>query len=705
MTSQSQVQRSSRVDKESALSLGLTELDLHRLGDAGRAVGRNGKQVPVAGDHDAGVGGGADGELAVGADGEVLERHAALVGVDRVGDGAHAHQGELVVGGGGALDAGDGKGERVAGADGGLVQVADHGAGGGGAVGVEQVGGRQDLAVGVVDRLVALGGRALDGGDVAETAAADEDGGVGQQDGDGVVVAGLLGGGQLGPGLGGRVEHLGDEDGVGVAEDDGALHASGDDDLAVGQDDGVGEAALEGHVGDALDDGGAAGLADGGDVGAVVGVAVGVVGRAAGAQDLAAQGVEHDKDAAHGVGVVAGAGVDHGAVALGAVPVLRRRGAGLEHGPVAPGKEPGVVVLAPDALVVLGQHGLDVGALEHLPLVGAGVVDLALLAAPLTRVGAADGEHLAVGQRARRLVATRDLQVGLAREGVRVGVVDRDGVGVGSTLDQDATVGQLADAGAEHVVVRVGDLAVRRLVRGQVERAELRQARRATKGVHAPRREEHEPAGGREGRHDVGGHGDQRQGDDVGPDTLLGVADDHSLVGGLGSLAILGRLARGRRRVGAVGQELGDGVKVGIDGPDHVRGLVVVLDVADRVLLVVDGADTLVVVVAQSHARPGAADALDNLERLASVLEVGSVADGQAHVLRRLPDRLLGCAVCEARGERRGALRRGEVAAEESSSKAHGPQGSSGLLGDLESEKNGLVWCFDLSSTRVLHCK
>ena len=265
------------------------------LGHTGRALGRHGEEVVVSRQQDTRIGRQLHGDLAILVL-KVLKRDATLVTVDRVGNGSHADDGE------GFGFAGDGEGKRVSpGADRLLSEVRDNRASGLGAVGVEEVGRGEDLAVGMVDARVALGGRAANGGDVAESAAAAEDCAIGHEDRHGVVVARDGLGSELGPFLGRGVEELGFQNGGGVGEDDGAALATGHKDGAVGQDDRVGEAARSSHVGNALDLGRLISLADGGDVSSGCGVAVGVLGATAGREDLAAGGVVHGPDTAHGI--------------------------------------------------------------------------------------------------------------------------------------------------------------------------------------------------------------------------------------------------------------------------------------------------------------------------------------------------------------------------------------------------------------------
>ena len=123
-------------------------------------------------------------------------------------------------------------------------------------------------------------------------------------------------------------------------------------------------------------------LVDRGDVGTRIRIGVRVARRASSAKDLAR--LVHNKDAAHG-------GADRvsdtcsylRASSLGSIPVHIHRGTCLEDAAVLPGKEPGMVVLAPNAFAINGKHRLDLSSRQCFPGVGLGIVDLAVLA--LTR--------------------------------------------------------------------------------------------------------------------------------------------------------------------------------------------------------------------------------------------------------------------------------------------------------------------------------
>lgn len=113
-----------------------------------------------------------------------------------------------------------------------------------GAGGVEQVGGAVDLAVVVVRRAAA-----------AEAAASGQNRGVGQEEADGVVVAGDAHG-RDGREVGGDgVPDLGLELAAVVREGDADFLAAGDEDRPVWEDDGVGEDSGKGHGADGLDGG------------------------------------------------------------------------------------------------------------------------------------------------------------------------------------------------------------------------------------------------------------------------------------------------------------------------------------------------------------------------------------------------------------------------------------------------------------------
>ena len=135
-------------------------------------------------------------------------------------------------------------------------------------------------------------------------------------------------------------------------------------------------------------------------------------------------------------------------------------GAGLEDGSVLPAKQPAVVVLAPDTLMICGAHDLGVGIRQVRPLFRGRIVNLAVLSLAASRVGTADGEDASVGKDGGGLVTTRDLHVGAASELVGSRVVDADDVGIRAAGDEDTAVGKLADTRAEHIMTSVGDLAL-----------------------------------------------------------------------------------------------------------------------------------------------------------------------------------------------------------------------------------------------------
>lgn len=339
----------------------------------------------------------------------------------------------------------------------------------------------------MVGCLVTSGSGATDFGNVAETATTNEDSGIGKQDGHGVVVARDGVGSKLGPLVGGRVVQLRDEDAISVGKDHGLALTSCDEDSSVRQDGSIAETAREGHVSNTLDSSRLVGLSEGGDVGVLVGVTVGVVGGTSSGEDLASNSIVHGKDTAHGVNIVSAAGLDNGTLLLSAVPVLIFARASLEDTASLPAEEPGVVILAPDTFMILGEHGLDVGASEHGPLVSLGVVDLTILTLARTRVSSTNCENSSVGENGGSLVATGHLHVGAAGESVGLGVVDTDSVGIGTTLDQDTAIGKLAHTRAEHVVVGIGDLSGANLSTREIKGSELGSARGATESILTPR--------------------------------------------------------------------------------------------------------------------------------------------------------------------------------------------------------------------------
>ena len=410
--------------------------DLRHARHAGRV---DGEQHPVPRHGDARVRGHLE-RIGVGARGERGEGDAALVRVDGVRGGTRADQGE---GGDGAV--GD-RGEGAAYVDGGGGDAGDDGPGGGGAGGGEEVWRGEDLGVEVV--VGAVG---------AEAATTAEDGGVGQEEGDGVVVAAVDHEGHGLEGLGGGGPEFGREDGVVVVERVGVLLAADDEDGAVGEDDGVGEGAAVGHAGQGLDGGGI--------VDAVQRDEVDVVGRhgvlvgcgAAEGQDLAGDGVDHHRVAAHGVGVGgAVSGGFHSSVAAGGgVPVHGHAGAGLEDRAVAPREEPAVVVGAIDALGVVGEHGCDRIARQQGPGVVGIRVDLAVLAAFAAGPRSANGPDATVGQRGLRLITAGNLH---DRENTPCGgrgSVDADLICVVTPSDEGFTSEVHGQPWTEHVVLCV----------------------------------------------------------------------------------------------------------------------------------------------------------------------------------------------------------------------------------------------------------
>ena len=81
----------------------------------------------------------------------------------------------------------------------------------------------------------------------AEAAAGGEDGGVGEEEGDGVVVSGYAHGRDWREGGGDGVPEFWGELTAVVGEGDAVVLAAGDEDCACGEDDGVGEDSGVGH--------------------------------------------------------------------------------------------------------------------------------------------------------------------------------------------------------------------------------------------------------------------------------------------------------------------------------------------------------------------------------------------------------------------------------------------------------------------------
>ena len=106
-------------------------------------------------------------------------------------------------------------------------------------------------------------GIAMVGAIACETAAAGPDATVGEEEGEGVVVARGDHGGDVAPLAGGGVPDFGGENGAGVVEFEAGSIAADDHDFAIGEDDGVAELAAIFHRLGHGDDGGAGADVDG----------------------------------------------------------------------------------------------------------------------------------------------------------------------------------------------------------------------------------------------------------------------------------------------------------------------------------------------------------------------------------------------------------------------------------------------------------
>lgn len=363
---------------------------MHSHSNTGRTLRRHDKEIVESRKQDPRVGRKTHGNV-VSIPCDVVERNTTLVAVDRVRDAAHADER-------GGRKVGCGELQCASDLDRALGEVGNGRASGVGAVVVEQVGRLEVLAVGVVDRLVAASGRALDFVDVAEASAADEDARVGKENGDGVVVARHCVSGELGPLLRLGVEEFGDEDTVGVGEHERLALSAGDEHSAVWQHDSVGEAAGEGEVSDTLNRGWLVGFSNGRDVGFGGRGAFSVVLSSSSAEDLTSDRIVHDPDTTHGVLGVASSGFGDGSTTSSTEPVLILTGACLEDTALLPPEEPCVVVLTPDTLVVLCENWVRVCVWEIGPFLGIGVVYLAVLGLSRTGVGTADCENSTVRQ-------------------------------------------------------------------------------------------------------------------------------------------------------------------------------------------------------------------------------------------------------------------------------------------------------------------
>lgn len=255
------------------------------------------------------------------------------------------------------------------------------------AVGVEQVRRPEDLRVVVVRRAP----------HAAQPAAAAEHRPVRQQHGHAVVVPRDAQRRHHGEGVGGRVEELRVQDRGVVAEDARVVEPADDEHAAVGEHDAVVEGPRVVRAVDGRDGRAGVGRPQRDDVRVGGGEGAVVVQRPADGEDLPRHRVVHDGNPVHGVDVVgAGAGRRGRAWAVGAEPVHVFRRARVEDGAVLAREEPGVVVLAVDALVVVGEDGCDRAAGPQGPGVRDGVVVFGVFAASRSAPGATGGEDSTV---------------------------------------------------------------------------------------------------------------------------------------------------------------------------------------------------------------------------------------------------------------------------------------------------------------------
>jgi hypothetical protein len=157
------------------------------------------------------------------------------------------------------------------------AESGDGGTGSSGAIRVEKVRGRESLAIGVVNQLVAVDRTSTDLGSVAKTTATAEDATVRKQNADGVVVArhGLSCEGF--PGLGRCVEEFSLEDTSIIGEHQRAALSTSDEDGAIREHNSVCEATRVRHVRGTLNGSRLTVFANADQVGTVVGVRVGVI--------------------------------------------------------------------------------------------------------------------------------------------------------------------------------------------------------------------------------------------------------------------------------------------------------------------------------------------------------------------------------------------------------------------------------------------
>ena len=279
--------------KENSSRRGGTELhaaahlqrNLNGLADRRNTVVVQGEEEPVSRDGNTGIIGHGEGILgARGSRGR--ESDTSLIRVDCVGSAGLTDKGEALDGPAG------GSGEGGANFEGIGADAADGWSSGQSTRGGVEVWRCEDLGIVVVGRAIS-----------AQTRASVDDSSIGQEEGNGVVVAGNGGRRKLLEGVGGRVEQLRNILRGIVTEGVGVGLTAHDEHGAVRQNDAVGECSRVSHVVDLLSACLRAWVANRDDLSIRSGIRVLIARRTANNKDLAVDSVIHSSVTAHGVSI------------------------------------------------------------------------------------------------------------------------------------------------------------------------------------------------------------------------------------------------------------------------------------------------------------------------------------------------------------------------------------------------------------------
>ena len=267
---------------------------------------------------------------------------------------------------------------RVDGTGGGV----DDGTSGPRAVIVEKVAGAVNLSI------IMVGGAGT-----AKTTSCTEDGGICEEKGRGVVVAGNRNRGNLVEIAGVNVVDFRGQLGRIIRERLAIDLTSNNHNITVGHDHAAGEDTLIPHVVDGLHCHIAARTCEGDDVGVGGGVDVLVAGGTARHQNLPCHGIVHGSNTSHGIAVVVSVSYTCDIpVTERVVPVHLLGWAGLEDVFVLPCEQHTMIVSTVDALRVLGEHVRNRAARQLIPHIPIGVVDLGVFSSGSTRPGPANDE-------------------------------------------------------------------------------------------------------------------------------------------------------------------------------------------------------------------------------------------------------------------------------------------------------------------------